>query len=74
MYLYSLGVRITPRATNQGATKLSSTQVGEAGGRRVSHVPSRSTHAPALGGCLGERNLRLWARGLPYVGDFFFGG
>ena len=30
--------------------------MGEAGGRRVSHAPSRATHNPTRGGCCGDRN------------------
>ena len=35
---------------------------------------SHATHVPAHGGCCGERNPRVWARWLPYTGDFSFGG
>ena len=61
------------RWKNQGATKLSrreTTQVGEANGRRVFHVPSRPTHAPASDGCRVERNSCVRARGLPYARFF----
>ena len=38
-------------------------QVGESGGRRVTHMPSRATHASAREGQLSEKDMRVTAHG-----------
>ena len=46
----------------------------QTGRRGWSQTWPRAAHAPARGGFGRERNSPVWARGLPKVGDFSFGG